>query len=146
MSLVAWAESGWLLAHETSAHEVRGLLRAAAAEITDAEKDISAGSRFSIAYGAALRLCSIVLFAAGFHAARDQKHYRTIAALPLVLGPGAREQSQFLDRCRVKRHEVTYEFVDSVSNAEVDELIEAVRELETQVHDWLARHHPHLLA
>ena len=41
---------------------------------------------------------------------------------------------------------VTYEFVDSVSNAEVNELIDAVRELETQVHDWLARHHPHLLA
>jgi hypothetical protein len=39
--------------------------------------------------------------------APDQKHYRTIAALPLLLGPEAVELSGFLDSCRTKRLRLT---------------------------------------
>ena len=52
----------------------------------DARKDLSNAWRFAIAYTAALRLCGVVLSAAGYRAAREQKQYRTIAVLPLIMG------------------------------------------------------------
>jgi uncharacterized protein (UPF0332 family) len=78
-----------------------------------------------------------VLHAAGFRAGREQKHYRTIAALPLVVGPDTRELAQFLDRCRARRHEVTYESLSNVAQSEATELIEALEELEKRVEKWL---------
>lgn len=145
MTLETWHEHGWLKPHRTSAQEIRGLLAAAQADLVEAEKDISADWRFAIAYSAALRLCSVVLFAAGYRAVREQKHYRTIAALPLVLGADVSELAEFLDHCRTKRHEVTYETVGVVSREEAEELIGAVRELERHVRDWLAREHAEFL-
>jgi len=83
-----------------------------------------------------------VLQVAGYRASRDQKHYRTITALPLLLGPDAGELSAFLDSCRTKRHEVTYESVSAVTESEVEELIKAVGELDTRVRYWLRSRHP----
>ena len=144
-TLEAWFENGWLKRHETSPTEIRMQLEHADSDLTDAEKDISAAWRFAIAYNAALRICSIALLASGYRAVRDQKHYRTIAALPLVLGTGVSELAGFLDRCRSKRHEVTYEFADAISEDESAELIGAVRELRQQVHAWLEKEHTELL-
>jgi hypothetical protein len=42
-------------------------------------------------------------------------------ALPLVFGSDILELAEFFDRCRVKRHAVTYESVTAISNAEADE-------------------------
>jgi uncharacterized protein (UPF0332 family) len=137
MSLEAWASNGWLVAHAVSPSEIRDLLSAAEADLLDARKDLSPAWRFAIAYTAALRLCSAVLHAAGYRASREQKHYRTIAALPLVIGPEARDLSDFLDRCRTKRHDVTYESLSAVTASEAAELIEAVEELGTMVRRWL---------
>ena len=137
MSLDTWLANGWLVSHSATPREIRDLLDAAAADVADARKDVSSAWRFAIAYNAALRLATAALEAAGFRAPRDQKHYRTIAALPLLLGPGAGELSDFLDRCRTKRHDVTYESVSAVTDREADELIEAVSELDGRVRKWL---------
>jgi hypothetical protein len=145
MSLDQWLANGWLTRHETSAEEVREGLATAASDLADAGKDISPGWRFAIAYNAALRLGTVVLAAAGYRAVREQKHYRTIAALPLLLGGEAEELAAFLDRCRTRRHDVTYESVSSVSADEVTELREAVQDLDARVRAWLRRRHPHLL-
>jgi|RifCSP16_2_1023846.scaffolds.fasta_scaffold69639_2 hypothetical protein len=144
MSLEQWTANGWLSRQAPSPTEVKELLAAATDDLANAQKDLSPGWRFAIAYNAALRLCTVALAAAGYRAHRDQKHYRTIAALPLLLGPGAAELSNFLDRCRAKRHDVTYESVDSVSHSEAAELIAAVRELEGLVRAWLRENHPRL--
>ncbi|MBI4513537.1 MAG: hypothetical protein HY702_05445 [Gemmatimonadetes bacterium] len=145
MSLEQWLQSGWLTRHQAFPREVAALLAAAADDLANAEKDISPAWRFAIAYNAALRLCSVALSAAGYRAAREQKHYRTIAALPLVLGPEARELAEFLDRCRTKRHEVTYDSVRAVSQGEADELMKAVRELQSRVGAWLRAKHKGLV-
>lgn len=137
MSLETWLANGWLARHTASAQEIRDLLDAAARDMADAKQDISPPWRFAIAYNAALRLCTAALQAAGYRATREQKHYRTIAALPLLLGPDAREPAQFLDSCRTKRHEVTYESLSAVTESEVAELIETVGELDTKVRAWL---------
>jgi len=137
MSLETWLANGWLVRHTASGQETSDLIDAAVRDLADARKDVSPSWRFAIAYNAALRLCTAVLQTAGYRASRDQKHYRTIAALPLALGVEAQEIARFLDSCRIKRHEVTYEALSGVTEAEAAELVEAVGELETLVRDWL---------
>jgi hypothetical protein len=66
-------------------------------------------------------------------------------ALPLAFGSEVLELAEFLDRCRVKRHAVTYESAAAISNAEVDDLIHAVGELRERVEIWLEEQHPNLL-
>ena len=121
------------------------LLDAVERDLNDAGQRLSSEWRFAIAYTSALRLSSIALFASGYRAERDQKHYRTMAALPLVLGPDVRELAQFLDTCRSKRHDVTYESATAVSAAEADELIDAVVELREHILKWLEVARPDLL-
>ena len=142
MSLETWLANGWLSRHKVSGQETADLVAAAARDVTDAKKDLSPSWRFAIAYNAALRLCTAALQTAGYRASRDQKHYRTIAALPLLLGADAQELADFLDSCRTKRHDVTYESVSTVTEAEAAELIQAVAELETKVRAWLHARNP----
>jgi uncharacterized protein (UPF0332 family) len=140
-NLEIWLEHGWIKRHDSSAQEIREQLAAADSDLQDASKDLSNSWRFAIAYTAALRLCGVVLFAAGYRAAREQKHYRTIAALPIIVDGELQELSTYLNQCRSKRHEVTYESATIVSRHEVTELIAAAEELRDLVRDWLAREH-----
>ena len=55
-----------------------------------------------------------------------------------MLGVEAQEIARFLDSCRAKRHEVTYEALSAVTESEAEELVEAVGELETLVRAWLS--------
>ena len=86
MSLKQWADNGWLRPHKTRAKEVAGLLAIVERDLVDAEGEISADWRFGIAYNAALKLCTILLYTSGYRPERSLQHYRTIAALPLILG------------------------------------------------------------
>jgi uncharacterized protein (UPF0332 family) len=137
MTLENWLANGWLVRHTASTQETSDLLDAAARDLADAKKDLSPSWSFAIAYNAALRLCTAVLQASGYRASREQKHYRTITALPFMLGVEAQEMARFLDSCRTKRHEVTYEALSAVTESEAAELVEAVAELETMVKAWL---------
>lgn len=58
------------------------------------------------------------------------------------MGDKARELARFLDACRTKRHDVTYEGLDAISKAEVMELVDAVKELEGLILSWLRRTYP----
>ncbi len=145
MSLETWLANGWLTRQDAAPREIRDLIAAARADTRDATKDISPAWRFAIAYNAALRLGTAALAASGYRATRDQKHYRTIAALPLVLGPDTSELADFLDRCRTRRHDVTYESLTAVSDDEAEELIEAVRELDAHLRRWLRTRMPEAL-
>lgn len=142
MKLDDWVANGWLARHQASGSETDDLIDAAHRDLVDARKDISPAWRFAIAYNAALRLCTAALQVAGYRATRDQKHYRTIAALPLIVGADAQELSDFLDQCRTKRHDVTYDALSAVSVREAEELIEAAVELEKRVRSWLKSRGP----
>lgn len=145
MTLADWQANGWLRAHTTSREEVAGLLAAANSDLRDAATpDLSPAWSFSIAYNAALHLCTLVLATEGYRADRDQKHYRSITALRLALGKEVAELVGFLDQCRTMRHDVTYEGTRSISRKEANELIRAVGELQALVASWLRRVHPEL--
>ena len=63
MTLSQWAENGWLRPHKTSPKEINNLLRIVDRDLSDARGGISSDSRFGIAYNAALKLCTILLYA-----------------------------------------------------------------------------------
>jgi len=75
---------------------------------------------------------------------RNLQHYRTIHALPLILGQDRKKDSDYLDTCRSKRNIVEYDYVGGATEEDAIELIEFVIELKEDVLNWLKKHHPNL--
>ena len=145
MTLQQWANSGWLEPHVTSPVEITNLLAIVDRDLADAGGEISPDWRFGIAYNAALKLCTILLYAKGYRAARTLQHYRTIHALPLILGPKYRADANYLDTCRKKRNIVEYDCVGGVTEDEASELAAYVMELRKKILAWLKENYPLLL-
>jgi hypothetical protein len=75
MTLKQWADNGWLRAHQTSRQEVGDLLAIVERDLTDAEGNISPDWKFGIAYNAALKLCTILLYVSGYRPEKTLQHY-----------------------------------------------------------------------
>lgn len=144
MSLKQWQEYGWLTAHTTSPDEIANLLAIVDRDLKDSARELSPDWRFGIAYNAALK--TILLYAQGYRAARQLQHYRTIQALPLILGEDRSGDATYLDVCRKKRNTVEYDSVGGVTFAEAEELTLFVRQFRAEVLKWLKKGHPQLLA
>ena len=145
MSLKQWANNGWLKPHKTSRQEVENLISIARRDISDsATGGISSDWRFGIAYNAVLKLCTVLLYAEGYRPSQNLAHYRTLQALPLVLGEGRKDDAAYLDACRVKRNTVEYDYVGGATDADAVELIEFARNLEVDVLGWLDSNHTDL--
>lgn len=144
MSLQDRANNGWLRPHQTSAQEIADLLGIVERDLADAEGNISADWRFGIAYNGALKLCTILLQASGFRAEKTLQHYRTIAALPLILGEQRQDDADYLEVCRRKRNTTEYDRAGAATEADARELIEFTKELRVEVLDWLKQHYPDL--
>ncbi len=146
MTLKNWADNGWLKPHTTSRQEIANLLAIAERDLADATGGISADWRFGIAYNAALKLCTVLLHASGYRPERTLAHYRTLQALPLILGDVRRTDADFLDACCRKRNTVEYDCVGDANERDVKDLGEFTRRLLGDVRDWLRTNHPQLLA
>ena len=70
--------------------------------------------------------------------------YRTIQAVPLILGKNRKNDAQYLDLCRSKRNIVEYDQIGTVSDQDADELIEFCMEFKEDVLMWLNENHPDL--
>lgn len=147
MSLQEWAANRWLRAHQSSLQEIEGLLSIVDRDLHDAAgTGISADWRFGIAYNAALKLCTILLYASGYRAENTLQHHRTIYALPLILGKKKQEDAIYLDTCRTKRNTAEYESAGVATDKDASELLEFCLELRQEVLDWLRKNHPNLLS
>lgn len=144
MTLKQWESNGWLRRHRTDPKEIENLLMIIDRDLEDAGGSISNDWRFGIAYNAALKICTILLYAEGFKAERTLQHYRTIQALPLILGKERKDDAEYLDSCRSKRNIVEYDYIGAVTGNDADELIDFVKELKSDVLDWLKKNHPEL--
>ncbi len=145
MSLRQWADNGWLKPHRTSRKEISSLLSIVERDLTDARRDISSDWRFGIAYNAALKLSRILLSAEGYRPSHELQHYRTLAALPEILGETKKEDAEYLNDCRKKRNVVEYDTVGGASDFDADELISFVEGFKDEVTAWLKKNHPELL-
>src|SRR5512134_3085799 len=123
MTLANWLENGWVRRHQTSREEIAGLLSIIDRDLEDAKSTISVDWRFGIAYNAALKLCTILLYAGGYRPEKSLAHYRTLQALPFFLGKTRKDDAMYLDACRAKRNTVEYDYTGGVTDTEVEELI-----------------------
>jgi len=145
MTLQKWLEYGWLRSHKSSRKEISDLFLIIDRDLQDAAGNISADWRFGIAYNAALKLCTILLYAEGFRPEKTLQHYRAIQALPLILGSHRERDAKYLDTCRNKRNITEYDCVGGVAEGDVEELIAFVNELREEVIQWLKKQHPDFL-
>ena len=96
MSLQDWHKFGWLKPHETSLQELGNLLAIADRDIADSESGaLSADWRFGIAYNAALKLCTMMLYDAGFMPEKNLAHYRTLLSIQYTLGEHRKADAEY---------------------------------------------------
>jgi len=145
MTLKKWQNNGWLRSHQTSKNEIHNLLMIVERDLKDAEESISQDWRFGIAYNAALKLCTILLYLQGYKAERTLQHYRMIQALPLILGLEKKDDANYLDTCRSKRNIVEYDYIGAVTENDANELIDFTKELKETVMNWIKNYHPELV-
>lgn len=147
MSLTNWASNGWLKTHQTTCQEIRQLLEIVDRDLTDSQqKGLSADWRLGIAYNAALKLCTIILYSQGYRPEKSLAHYRTLQALPLIMGSDRAADANYLNVCRIKRNSVEYDYVGGATDADADELIRFTVDLKSDVLKWLRINNPDLLA
>ncbi len=84
------------------------------------------------------------MHASGYRAEQKLGHYRTITALPLILGDEHKDNADYLDTCRGQRNTAEYDSVGVVSEDEAKELISFVNEMREGVREWLNENHPEL--
>jgi hypothetical protein len=78
-------------------------------------------------------------------AGKTLQHYRTIQALPLILGPRRKADADYLDACRGKRNVLEYDRAGGATAEDARELIEFTRGLREAVIAWLEKEHIELL-
>lgn len=134
MSLQQWKANGWLKSHQTSEAELRNLLQIVDRDLEDSKAEgLSNDWKFGIAYNAALKLCTMMLYDAGFMPEKNLAHYRTLLSIEYTLGAHRKADAIYLDACRAKRNHVEYDYVEGASAAEAEELAEFTRELRKEV-------------
>jgi hypothetical protein len=144
MSLSDWARNGWLKAQPATREQVAKIFSVVDRDLEDSKRNLSPDGQFNIAYNAALQLCAIALLAEGWRPEKSNAHYRTIAALPVILGAQWQDGADYLDACRSKRNGLEYDAAGRVSAAEAKELREFAVELRAAIVTWLADRHPRL--
>jgi hypothetical protein len=144
MTLSDWAKNGWLKAQLPARDQIARIFGVVDRDLEDSKRNLSSDGQFNIAYNAALQLCAIALLAEGWKPDKLNAHYRTIAALPLILGKTWQAGADYLDMCRSKRNGLEYDAAGRVSAAEAKELREFAVELRAAVVEWLGNKHPAL--
>jgi hypothetical protein len=122
--LEQWSRNGWLRPHSSSRGQIAELFAVVERDLADARTErLSPDWQFGIAYNAALKLCTILLQAEGFRPERTLAHYRTLQALPLILGGERSADADYLETCRVKRNTAEYDIAGRISPEEARELV-----------------------
>ena len=145
MTLKQWSDNGWLRTHKTTPEEIENLFQIVDRDLKDACSELSADWQFGIAYNAALKLCTILIYSEGYEAERNLQHYRTIQALPKILGSEKNDDTVYLDTCRAKRNTAEYDSVGVATDRDSDELIAFVKGFREEVLEYLRIKHPGLL-
>jgi len=116
------AELGYLKREPPARAEIEGLIHSGATRLTDAQnEDISAESRFDLAYNAAHALALAALRSKGY---RTDKRYFVFQSLPHTLGTPAATW-RLLAKCHDQRNRTEYRGLSEVDEVLLRGLIEA---------------------
>lgn len=130
------AATGLLRPEPPQPGEVEGLLRSAAARLTDAKNETnSLESRFDLAYNAAHALS---LAALRLHGYRTDKRYVLFQCLPHTLGLGP-EVWRLLDRCHSARNAAEYRGEMRIDSKLLDGLLDAATVVQAKVSELAGR-------
>jgi uncharacterized protein (UPF0332 family) len=142
MGLKDWVSNGWLKPHKTTRQQICDLFAIVERDMEDAATGrLSCDWQFGIAYNAALKLCMVLMYAEGYRPETTLAHFRTIQALSEILGAQYKDDVDYLDACRSKRHKVEYDQVGLITQDEAKELLNYVKELKLTVMNWLVKSH-----
>lgn len=145
MNWQTWLANGWLRPHQNDAAEIRDLWLIAGRDLKDAASGgISSDWQFGIAFNAALKLCTILLYAEGYRPEKQLTHYRTLQALPVILGLQHQDDGDYLERCGRMRNTVEYDYVGGATPEDAAELIQFSHGLRGEILVWLKTKHPGL--
>ena len=125
----------------SSPAELAELRRLAQREISDAGvAGLSLEGKFEHAYAAARALALMVVRTEGYRpTATGGSHYNTFLALEAA-DPGTfARYSAYLDTCRAKRNDLSYDLARATSETEVRELLKVIPGLAGVVDSWVAR-------
>jgi hypothetical protein len=147
LSLQNLAKIDQLEEHATDRDQVAKLLEAATRFLQDARQDtISAETRLNAAYKAVVQYSMVALYANGYRPPKSRPgHHQTMIQSLVHSIDLDNDEMLLLDTFRVKRNATDYlgELVDEGS---VVACIEAAKELQKHLLDWLAQNRPDLLA
>lgn len=65
--------------------------------------------------------------------------------MPLILGNHKKADANYLDACRSRRNTLEYDYAGGTTNADADELILFVKDLQNEVINWLNTNYPDLI-
>ena len=145
---MTWKEllaAGRVESHVTSKQELDDLRSAVRRNLYDAALvGLSADNKFGLAYEAGLLLAKMAVACVGYRVKGQGAHKTTFVALRLAMGSSVAETASYLDRCRRKRNEISYDTAGLASDTEAEELVAEMEEFQRAVEGWIARNHPHL--
>jgi uncharacterized protein (UPF0332 family) len=128
--------------HVTSKAELDDLRAVVERNLDDASiQELSDDNRFGIAYQAALLSAKMAIACAGYRVKGQGAHQTTFQALKLAMGSTVNATADYLDRCRRKRNEMTYDSEGVVSTVDAEELFRKAKEFSEAVEAWIAKHH-----
>ena len=144
MTLSELASQRRVAAEPASRQELDELRALAARNLQDAALPVlSADGKFSMAYDAARTTANTAIRAAGYRVKpTGGAHYNTFLALEAALGLTVANLAAYLDGCRVKRNELSYDAASLVGESDAEELLENAKELRNLVEGWISQNHP----
>ena len=145
MTLQNWLDNGWLHPHQTSPQELADLLAVADRDLVNAQSSgLSDDWKFGIAYNAALKLCTMMLYDAGYRPVHNLAHYQTVRSIGFTMGSAFLPAAEYLNDCRKMRNTAEYEMAGCVSAAEAAELLAFTKTLRAEVLARLRPKYPEL--
>jgi len=145
---MTWQEllaAGRVEPHVTSKQELDDLRGAIRRNLQDAAlPGLSADNKFGLAYEAGLLLAKMAVACAGYRVKGQGAHQTTFVALRFLMDSAIAKTASYLDRCRRKRNEISYDTAGLASDTEAGELVAEMEEFRQAVERWIAKNHPHL--
>lgn len=145
MNLKKYVDKKIIKKEPTSKEEISDLLKMVERDIRISGEVSDLDWSFGIVYNAALKLANILLRASGYRTSGQGHHMNAFLLVPEFLGQDRKDDADYLDSCRRKRNIVEYDRVGAVSQTDVEEIREFVKEFQSDVMEWLKENYSELL-
>ena len=140
MNLKDLLNQGKLRQHKTSKKEIENLIAIVNRDIKDAKiENLSLDRKFACAYNAVLQLATVLLYCSGYKPKGTGHHFTVFQTMKIIMGNNYNKLADYFDSCRSRRNITDYNYVGTISNSEVEELIKEAEGFLEVALDWLKK-------